>query len=327
MMVALARSAALLLLAASPIAVAQPQLARTVDLRPRWQQGAESRLVLTLDQNNTVSGQLGLGDSEQVVKQEITLRERVIKADPEKGATVELIYERVKVKLDSDAGSVDYDSDKPEGGGKPKPQRKNDGLDFLDDMVAQSIEPYLKRVAGTKLTVTIDGDGKITSVEGGESLTVPGLGGPVGGLKPSADGLSPLFGPITTMQQGQASRVKVGDTWTHSDTFDLQPLGGLKMVTKHALKSIDGGGSEATVTFMGHIEPGTASPTAPLAIKVANYSGSYIWDARAGRLKSMTGDQETQIETNTVGGASMKSKGKMNVKRETGYLPPLKPKP
>lgn len=326
MMIALARSAALLLALSSPVPAAQPQLARTVDLRPRWQPGAESRLVLTLEQSNTVSGQMGLGDTEQVVKQEITLRERVIKADPEAGATVELIYERVKVKLDSDAGSVDFDSDKPDGDGKPKPQRKNDGLDFLDDMVAQSIEPYLKRIAGTKLTVTIDGDGKITSVEGGESLTVPGLGGPVGGLKPNADGLSPLFGPITTMQQGQAARVKVGDTWTHSDTFDLQPLGGMKMVTKHALKSIDG--SEATVTFMGHIEPGTASPTAPLTIKMGNYSGSYVWDTRAGRLQSMKGNQETHIETTAVsGGASMKSKGTMNVKRESGRLPPLKTKP
>lgn len=314
-------AAALLAFTVAPaLTLAQP--ARTVDLRPRWVKGAESRLVLKIDQRNTTTSALGQGDSEQVVTQELTLRERVLDSDPESGATVELLYERIKYKVDADVGAFDFDSAGSGAPAKPQPPKKNDGLDFLDEVATAGLEPYLKKVAGTKLTVKFDGSGNITSVEGGENLRQGGVMGPAGGLTPDAKGLAGLFGPIGTMTKGQASRVKVGDKWTYTDALDLQPLGGLKMVTQHTLKAVRG--DLAEVLFTGSIEPQSAAPTSPFKIQQAAYSGAYQWDTRAARLKSLSTDQQTTIEALGAQGVTMKSRAKMTVERSTGKLPPIK---
>lgn len=306
-------------------ALAQP--GRAVDLRPRWTKGSDSALVMKIDSKNTVSSPIGLGESDQHITQEITLREHVLEVDPEKGAVVELTYERVKVKFDANVGAFDFDSDDPEGKNNPKPTRppNKDGLDFIDDVAKSQMVPYLKKIAGTKLKVTFDGDGKITAVDGGSGLMVPGMMGPVGGLSPTPKGLDALFGPISSVTTGDAGRVKVGDTWTSADQLDLQPMGGLKMVTKHTLKKVTG--DLADIAFVGSVEPASVAPSAPFKITSAAYDGTYSWNAKLGRLQGLTARQETSIESSAGmgpdgGGTTMKSQSTMKVERT--LAPPAK---
>jgi hypothetical protein len=316
----LAGLAAVLL--ASSIVLAQP--GRTVDLRPKWTKGAESTLVMTIDSKNTVTSPMGLGESDQNVKQEITLREKVVEVDPERGAVVELTYERVKVKFDADAGSFEFDSADPQGKNStaPKPRPQGDGMDFIDDIAKNAMVPHLQKIAGTKLKVTFDGDGKIISVDGGQNLAVPGLTGPVGGLAPTPKGLDGLFGPISSFTKGDPARVKQGESWTHNDQLELQPFGGLKMTTRHTVKKITGDNAEIAV--IGNVEPASIAPGAPFRRTSATYDGSYQWDGRAGRLREMTLRQETNVETTGASSTAMKSASTMKVERRSG--PPDKGK-
>lgn len=313
---------------ASPIAQAQP--ARTVDLRPRWEKGSESTLVMTIDSRNEVGG--GGDAGLQTMKQEITLRERVVEGGgpaQEKGAVVELIFERVKVRIDTDLGGVEFDSADPNyPDGKPSGPGGKKG-DMFDEAAAAAVAPLvqqLKRMAGTTLKVTMNPDGTIASVEGGGGLAT-GFMGPVGGLDASKDGLADLFGPISSLGKGSGvdpAKVKVGTKWTHNDELSLQPLGGLSMVTQHTLKSVKA--DDAEVYFQGSLEPKSSGQNAPVRIKQGTYRGTYQWDTRLGRLKGLSTEQETVVETGTAaGGTSMKSKATMKVVRQPGA--PAKRKP
>lgn len=305
-------------------AAAQP--GKTVDLRPQWKKGAESRMVLTIKSKNTVTGGMAGGDAanEQVMDQEITIRERVLETDPEQGATVEMVYERIKFKMQSDAGDVDFDSGDPNapkpGGdgaaGAPKTGKKNAPVrhnDGLDDIVTDMITPSLKQSVGTRLTVKFDNAGRITSVDGGGGLSIGGMLAQVG---PAAtpEAMASLFGPISSTSGGAPSKAAVGDRWSDKSDLSVGPLGGVKMATDYSVQSVSGG--VAKIVFTGRVEPKSAGQSAAIKINRAEYNGQYQWDAQRGRLKSAKVEQVTDVSVGTAGGASMKSTATTTVERK-----------
>ena len=335
--------------------------AQEVDLRPKFERSAQSRLVMTTKSKNTITPKGQDADkSEQISDQEITFLERVVSTDPEKGATVELVYERIKVKIQSDAlGDFEFDSagsskKDPSGTpspGKPgdatgpnpfitpsnkrpepaKPVRKPDGLDVLPDL----LKPQMEGIAGTVLTLKFDTNGNITSVTGGERLNAGGgLAGAMVGLPtfPSdAKSLSGLFGPISSTTTGGAKDTKpgfrrVGDKWTNTTDTSVGPFGEIRLVTEHALRSAAAG--QAEVTFSGRAASKSESPgSAPIGLPNAVYKGKYTWDTRTGQLRSMDSEQVTDMD-----GPSVKLNGTTNVKverRSGGSVPgsndPMRP--
>ena len=353
--------AAVLLVAAA----ATLEAAQEVDLRPKFVPGSSSTVVMTIRSTTRVrpSGSVTPApapgakpepdSSTQQSDQEITFTEKVVDWNPETGGTVQLVYDRVKLKITSDAiGEVTADTATLPGGtpaNKPKafdpfesqvpPEPRSPGSpavkpppapkkDAIDQAIEDAVKPNLSDVAGTVLTLKVDALGNITSVTGGERLAVGGLFGPGLALPNSTDGLKGLFGPIrpqaTPGKPGpKPGFSKVGDKWTTASEVVLGPTGPLNIKTDHELKSVRNG--EAQITFKGKVEsqsrgqtPGTGG--APMVrIPAATYRGSYTWDAKAGQLKKMESEQHTEAESPL---GSIESESTMRIERQGRTVKP-----
>ena len=317
-----------------------------VDLRPHLIAGKQTRYTMDIiSRNSTHSPTTPDMDQDQKMKESLGLSMKVIEVGAEGGGTVELVYESVKMNLDTGDMKIDFDSTRPTkqtpAGGRPpaKPDKKpakNPGRGnappaaepqpepkpadpLADDPIADAVNSMLRGMVGTKLTLKVDAGGNITSVTGGESLGggmgglggVPGLGGGMGGPG-MQQGLAWLVsGP------GQRGKAYVGESWTNDDTLSNTPVGSFKMTTKHTLRSFSHG--LANLAFTGRIEMlSEGGGAGPLGFQVKNsrYDGTYQWDTDAGALKEMQTDMSVEMDGQAMGTPmNMKSDTTFTVKR------------
>lgn len=275
-----------------------------VDLRPKFKKGQELRYVLEVDGKNKIvsKGNEDL-NQDQTNTQRIMLVMRVKEAGDE-GATIEVVYESIRVVMDTPDGKAEFDSTKAKKNpGKQTPGQGAPGSvpagsgNAMDDMLAQIIGPMV----GTTLEVKTDRNGAITSVSGGEMLGGGAIEGLLGGAAGSGGGMVPsgksasnwLVGGVP----GSNGLVKVGQTWTNTDNLGSSPMGGFKMVTTHTLKSATG--KNAIVLFNGRAE-GTESAGGGglgglVKFKGGGYRGQYQWDTGAGCLREMNSEMTTEM--------------------------------
>lgn len=281
----------------------------TIDLRPRFPVGRETRYVMRIKSDGTVdiAGLVpGLGadpeadkdGTKQQMEQEIGFVLRVTSGTQEEGATVEMVQERIKISIKHGSDEIFYDS--------TAPRRPNDDADL--------IEPYIKSVVGSKLTIRFDADGNVKDIQGGGELGMPGAMGRLG-IPTDAKSIGSLFGPISNRTAGRGL-YRVGERWTNTDQVDTGPIGSFRMVTQHTLRSAQAGSAE--VIFNGRIEPGseTGKPGSPFQVKDSRYQGKYVWDTHAGQLKSMESEQEIEIAAGQGAKGGMKAKTTVTVKQE-----------
>ncbi len=345
------------------LAVPMHAAAQEVDLRPKYQPGASSTLIMNIRSVSKVKPTGGLvpggapggkGEAEtsdQESDQTITFTEKVVDWNAETGGTVQMIYDRVTLKIKSDAlGEHNYDSGPaktaapaskdPFGPGIPvgpskadkpapaqQPQRKKDAL---DNMIEDAMKPDLSGVPGTVLTLKVDAAGNILSVTGGEKLPQGGMFGPALTLPNTPDGFKGLFGPIKPDvpsstgpggkpggPQPRQGYVRVGEKWTTTSNVTIAPMGPVTIKTDHELKSVRG--AEAEISYTGKLEsqsqggaPGT--PGMPLVkISGSTYRGSYTWDTRLGQLRKMVTEQRTEAESPM---GTMQSESTIRVERK-----------
>lgn len=268
----LARAACALTLVVAP-AVAH---AETVDLRPKFEKGAEASYDLAVSADNQYTMGAASGDAQkQHVEQTIGLKLVVKDVDAEKGATVDLIYESIKFKTEGGMMAAEFDS--------TQPKDKDAG-----NMFAESFRPLV----GMTLTLTIDKDGNVTEVKGGEELS-QGMAGQMLAGYTTKGGVRGLLGPIFSTRQAKGE-ANVGDTWTYEDIMPGSMLGQMKIVSTHTLKSVDAG--LATIAVNGKIELKAADAGPKMEMKEGAYDGNYIWDTKAGMLKSMKSTQVASME-------------------------------
>jgi hypothetical protein len=274
---------------------------KTFDLRPKFVAGRETRYTLRLNSTNDVTGPgLEKGDGEQVMSQEIGLLMRVTSVTDD-GATVQLVYESLKLKLRSPIADVDFDSTRAATGGTGTPPSPGASI----DPVADVLNTMLARIPGTTLTMVVDPSGAIVSVTGGEALALgTSLGLPnlnVAGA--SGTGLNWVGNPASGVDLENRA---VGDTWSYRDALTGTPVGSFTMHTTHRFRSV--AGSMATFAFDGRVESASQSTQPPPAahagapgisgaqVKDSRYEGSYQWDLRAGELAEMESSQHVVME-------------------------------
>jgi len=301
----------LLSFTATLIIAAASQAQTTVNLRPRFHPGDETRYTLIQDSDSrVVAGQRPPATpapqapgparsrnkpgstrgaqppagapvgSDQSMHQEITLLLRTRSADPEHGAVLELVYESIRLKLTTGDTTIDFDSTKPASTSDP-------------------IGAALGAAAGATLTIHTNAAGAVTKVEGGEAL---GLGSLLTGAPGAAAGIPKDALGLIAPSAGAPAKAKAGDSWTSHDSLAGSLLGNVAMTTRHTLKSIRG--SLAHVDISGSMEPASNDPAgtpSPFKVTSASTTGSYQWDAAAGRLESMDLHQSTRIELDTGG--------------------------
>jgi hypothetical protein len=332
--------------------------AALVDLRPKWERGQVIRYRMTQNSSSAMpDGQ----DSKKTLTitndQTIEFSLRVREVNRSSGeATVEMVYDAVKIKLDGGPIEVDFDSKtstpkpapakKPAGGGGGGGGGSKDPLDALGEALGglQNLDPkamlneHFQKMVGMTLTMTIDSRGVITSVSGGSELDATGLlsamgggggaggagggggggrgggGGGGGGRPPPAAQLGgSIFGPIGTAESGFTGLARVGQKWTHVNDLSVGPLGAMKMITEHTLKSASRGVAE--LTFAGRVDPKSADQPATAQLNSATQRGTYSWDTARGQLISMTMEQRVAQAQPGRPGSEAVSTTRMKVER------------
>lgn len=308
----------------SPVSVDESGL---VDLRPKWEKGAVTRYTMEVTSTNAIKDpnapaapasspatkpapkgkdkNAAEGTIQSKMTQTIGLKMRVVDVGGGKGgkgkngdgpsaggggATVELVYESVKIALETPDMKMEYDS--TAGNAKGKPAKKSDGLDDQD-----LLKPIFDKIVGTTMTLVFDENGEITEVRGGEQLNM--LGSMSGMANPGAfdpKSMGSLFGPIGGSKGGMGKR-KVGEKWSNTDALNVGPLGEFIMKTQHTLRSHTGGRAEMQVDGKAEAKSEGDAATSPDKIKLKNslYRGKYIWDTKKGQLQSMELEQSVQV--------------------------------
>ena len=298
--------------AVKPVSPAEPSVrpasppateAGRIDLRPRFELGKVVRYTMKQVSDQQVPNAEDPKDPHKTrLEQNIGLKMTTKAIDKETGeATVELVYESVKAKLDSPLSNVDFDSTKTAPaktpGGKAPAPASSDPFDAVDNMVLEQF----KKMVGTTMTMKVAKDGRITSVAGGESLApaIPGLPGTGDAMK----NLGGLFGPITTnSSKGFDGFARIGERWTHKDGLSVEPLGELDLTTTYDLRSH--AGNLAKVYFNGRVESrsNTAGSPVPVGVEGAEHKGLYSWDTRQGQLVHCEMEQKTTLSGTLTGG-------------------------
>jgi hypothetical protein len=302
--------------------------AGAIDLRPKFRTGQQIKYVFDQTAKSTVKSQDPNDttlDQDQKQSQRLGLVMNVVQAGDE-GATIQVVYESIKVSLTTPDGVAEYDSTKPATkptgakptGGQPAakqpparpgvptkppattPTPSSDPLKDIGDLdMSGMLGLIVGPMVGATVTVKTDRTGAITSVSGGDAL-----GGSMGGLG----------GP------GNKGYARVGETWANNDALSGTPVGAMSMKTTHTLKSASGG--SASIAFVGGIEPASqgAAPGGGGAIgqvQSASYKGSYVWDTRAGALADMATDMHVVLDAAAAGTkARMTSDTQVKVHRQ-----------
>lgn len=317
-----------------------------VDLRPKFKVGDELKYVMTLE-NNGSTEMPPLEPSKQTSRQQIEFRLKTVSADPEKGSTVELIYDSMKLHLEAGDQKLDYDSKNPSkgstpgssskpsvkggqpskkapaqrgkqgqpGGGSPAPEDPAEiGLgDDPAELSAAALESALKPIVGAKMTLKVAPDGTITEVTGGQELA-GALASKYAGPIADPQGVKDLLSSIFTTRSVKLF-AKSGDTWQNVDRIDLSMLGKLRLTTNYTLKGTAGG--RATIDFRGSMDLDTEGglDAQPVKLTDTRYEGSYLWDTNSGTLETLS---QTQAFTlgGDVGGTNVKIKSSGTTKIE-----------
>ena len=184
-------------------------------------------------------------------------------------ATVDMVFQTVKVSVDGPGMKEEFDSTKP-----AKPTKAGE---------VDVIGTVLRPLVGSTFTMTIDRAGNISNISGGDGFAMlgqvtPGAGG--------AGSLPQVFGPIFNIRQGDGF-ARVGETWENTDKLNSGLMGDFKMFTKHTLQSMSG--KDAKLAMQGRIEPGSLAPgSSTFQIKDSTYTGKYTWDTARGMIRDMS---------------------------------------
>lgn len=262
------------------------------------------------------------------MKQEIGLLLRVKDADPESGATLELVYE--SLKLDLQTADMEFQFDSTKKPGKSTPKQGGDPASLMptdQDLV----EAMLRPMVGTAITLQVDADGNITSAAGGSPLSMTGMLGAVSDMSGGsgltgalpAGGGGDVLGSIFTAARGRGS-ARVGESWTTTDKLEGTGIGSFTMTNKTTLKSFSNG--IADLAFEGRIAPGSSEAAPGLLggtaqVKESDFTGRAGWDTERGMLKSMSSEQRTVMDASVPDGeggqreVSLTSRTRTTVKR------------
>ncbi|MCC6322513.1 MAG: hypothetical protein IT438_13880 [Phycisphaerales bacterium] len=309
-----------------------PSGGQQISLRPKFTKGRLSRYEMSITSDNNLRVDGATTPQKQEMSQTINLAVTVSDVG-EDGATLDIVYERMRATVDSGGFKSSFDShptgakpSKPtKAPSKPrkatKPAAPVPESPDAEPLMEGVLEEIMRPMVGTKLTMKVDRDGNIKSVSGGDALGGAGLAALMGGGVPTVNGgggSNPMSWVVNS--PGQKPDVRVGESWTNTDQLGGTPVGGFKMVTRHTCNSVQETqtGKVAHLIFNGRADQDSESGGAGSGFKLKEsaYDGKYEWDLGAGELKSMTSTLRTKIESRLVGrGTEMDANTRMSVRR------------
>lgn len=239
-----------------------------VDLRPKFKRGQEVRFEMLLDISSSQAAG-DMGDLKVSTKQELGLALKVKDVTADGRATIDLVYESLKLTTDSTLAKMSFDSSQP--------AEKDDETGAL-----------LRPVVGLTLSLETDEVGNITSV------AAPSGSGASPMLRQftGADVVKGLFGPIVRINSGSGV-ASVGDTWTNESVMQ-GGLGAMKLRNNYTLRSCSP--PRATLDISGSVSL-DASAAGLATVRDGTIKGSATWNTEQGMLESMEMTQKLKVDT------------------------------
>lgn len=275
---------------------ASAQQRKSIDLRPRFEQGQEIRYEMRTESTEQTElsdraedaldgADLDGVSSRTLQKMELLLR--VLESDTETGATVEMIVESVAVTVESGGRSSTYDSRNP-GKNDPAADPSREPTDAQTQ--ASTLRTAVDLMVGSKVTIKVDPTGRITSLNLPASLDQTGIPAVLGPRTPDpstgATSSGIPFGQIVSVGH-PTGLVKLREEWTSDDT--ISPLG-LSMQTHHKLRTASA--KKASVDLAGVL----TSTSELTKVLHADFEGSYDWDTERGELQKMDIRANIQVD-------------------------------
>lgn len=200
---------------------------------------------------------------------ESLLRTRVREVDGEGVATVQFVYERMKVKVGSPNGNFDFDSEWP-----------------IARDAGNPIAPAVRHLVGKSIVARIDADGQLLDMQPIDATgTDPNI------ARMMADLVNPeSFRQLVALLYGlksDPSTAAVGEKWSSQNSLP-SGMGAMQITREFTLDSVIAG--KAYVNIGGGIElvVDPALPKQPgaefLEWKGGLVDGRVVWDSRNGRL-------------------------------------------
>jgi Family of unknown function (DUF6263) len=261
-------------------------LGQDVALRYRWTKGEALRYRLIQETNIVMSGIPGMG--EMNVANTMTQVQKMTTQDvaADGTATVEALFESIKMEMGTPMGNFVYDSTAPQNNADP--------------MVAQ-VAGMMGALIGESITLVISPTGGIQKTEGmtrimqkvqqspqGAAIGMAGLDSML-----SDDSMKGAFGQ--SLANLPEKPVKPGDTWK-SEILMPNPFGNMNIATTYTLKGVEstGGHDLARIATSSAIKatPGSNPPAFPMPVKIeftdGKGDGELVFDRKLGRTHQAT---------------------------------------
>jgi hypothetical protein len=160
---------------------------------------------------------------------------------------------------------------------------------------------------GATVTATLDKAMKVTKIDGRKKLVDdlaqgdPGAKAMLGAML-SEDAMKQMFSTLFALTPEKP--VKVGDTWTSTDTLDAGGIGKITAKTKFKLAKASGDtatiDTTADMTFKAGDGEGLPFKITKADFKIEKFTGSNTFDVKAGRLKDAKSEM-TMSGSMTIG--------------------------
>lgn len=198
------------------------------------------------------------------------LRFKVRTAD-EKGAEVDMTYDRLRVTINNEGRTMSFDS---------RDSREDDAGDIL----AGALRPF----AEATITLVLDADGRIAEVRGLDGIA-PEQGGK--GAMITKESIISTVTPIFALRHHPPSAA-VGEQWS-TEVTDEQRGVTLRRVSKKKLERVSGG--KATLSLIDETEAEPSETAAPMVIDAWRTTGEAVWDIAERRLLAIDAESEQTI--------------------------------
>lgn len=272
------------------LGAALPALADAVALAPRWKKNETVKYDITMEsvRKSQVEGDKDTAATQRFV-QEMRLIRTVIATDEAGGATLSLMYDRVKMHAFADKSIMTFDSNMPEADDEPNP-----------------FSPSLRRTVRRPITVQVDRGGKVLAIEGTDDPEIKEehelKRAPLAQTLIGDDVLRKTLRPLYGLENAPAT-AKPGDTWTTSDVSVRPPVGSLTVDATHTLADAAAGVANVKTTGAVKLSPAVGNMSVNAQLVSHDIKASAAWDAALGQLKSYQSDQHVVISGDDPSGS------------------------
>ncbi|WP_169980215.1 DUF6263 family protein [Tautonia rosea] len=238
----------------------------------RWTFAEGDTHSYELNQTTVTTAMVQNQEVKTTINQTVDMAWKVDSVNSDGSARVAQTIERVRVSLDSQFASFEYDSQDEAAGEGP----------------AAMLKPVIDALVGARVVLVMTPRGEVNDVEVPdemiERLRNAGPGAQALQNLASAEGMKGLIGQSTLILPEEG--VEPGATWTRKVELPT-PQGTLALTNTYSLDEAE---SDATakISLSMNIDEFKVAPDAPFEMKVEeqNGTGSYTFDTAAGRLSA-----------------------------------------